>query len=183
MTVFRDHLFKLCEQAVDAVIRARADLRDAMDKNEDIALAAAMDRAAHTVPYAHWWIDVTRAIEQGGLDPMLALTNARTAARQSLLRAGQSTPGGSWFTIAQSHATTEATRRFYHDTAIFNVEAITGPGPATPSLTGTAYPAPPCTTATPSHQDTHPVWQPAINPRPALRPHPGPDTPPDPNRR
>ncbi|GAB2841637.1 hypothetical protein GCM10027176_51850 [Actinoallomurus bryophytorum] len=182
MTIFRDHLFKMCEQAVDAVIRARSDLRDAMDKHEDTALAAAMDQAAHTVPYARWWIDLTRTIEHGGLDPMIALTNARTAARQSLLQSGQPIPNRSWFTIAQSHATAEATRRFYHDTAIFNVEAITGPGPSAPSITGPAYPTPPRTTATPPHQATHPAWRPAINPGPVLRPHPGPDTPLDPNR-
>src|SRR5262249_8761383 len=98
MTTFRDHLFRQREEAADAVVQARADLRDAFDGNG--SLAAAMDQAAHVVPYARWWIELTDAIKYGGVDPMIALTNARTTARQALLQTTPPAPNGSWFAIA-----------------------------------------------------------------------------------
>jgi hypothetical protein len=86
---------------------------------------------------------------------------------------------GSWFDIAHDHAATEATRRFYHDTAIFNLDTIAGSGPAAPAITGTPRTDTPPHTAPLPPAPTSPTWRPAVGPAPALRPDTGPDTGPD----
>lgn len=177
MNAFCDHLYNLRDQALEDAMRARDDLTLVLDGCEDPKFAAAMERVAYAQPYARWWMAVTDEIEQGGLEAMAALTKVRTAARQALLRPCLA-PAGSWFNLARSHAVTEATRCFYHDTAIFNLDTITGTGPATPAITGTPRTVPHAT-AVPPHQATSPTWRPDSDPStPAIRPQTGPDTPP-----
>ncbi|GLY86052.1 hypothetical protein [Actinoallomurus iriomotensis] len=182
MNAFCDHLFNLRDQALDDAMRARADLTFVLDEGEDHKFAAAMSRVAHAQPYARWWMTVTDEIEHGGMDPMAALTKTRTTARQSLLQNGARRVGA-WFDIAQDHAAAEATRRFYHDTAIFNLDTITGTGSATPTITGTPRTDTPPHTAPPPPGPISPTWRPAVGPAPALRPDTGPDTPPATARR
>jgi hypothetical protein len=114
---------------------------------------------------------VTDEIEHGGLEAMAALTKVRTAARQALLQPCPA-PAGSWFNLARSHAATEAARRFYHDTTIFNLDTITGTGSATPAITGTPGTVPHAAAA-PQHRSTAaPGHQPHLAAR--QRPqHPG----------
>ncbi|WP_221639954.1 hypothetical protein [Actinoallomurus bryophytorum] len=146
-----------------------------MDESEDPKFARAMEHVAHAQPYARWWMAVTDEIEHGGLEAMAALTKVRAAARQALLLP-HPTPGDSWFNVAHSHAATEAARRFFRDTALFNLDTITGSESAAPAITGTGVPH---AAAAPPHQTTGPTWPPASgHGTPTVgQSHHGPDTP------
>jgi hypothetical protein len=139
MDTFCDHLFRLRDQALDEAMRSREELTLVLDESEDPKFARAMEHVAHAQPYARWWMAVTDEIEHGGLEAMAALTKVRAAARQALLLP-HPTPGDSWFNVAHSHAATEAARRFYRDTALFNLDTITGSESAAPAITGTVAP-------------------------------------------
>lgn len=166
MNEFREYLFDRRDQALDAAMHARGCLSDMLTECED-NLADAIAAVARLQPYARWWMTVTDHIEHGGLDPMAALTTARTAARQTLLL--RSSPRTACpFEHGQAVAQTEATRRFYTDTAEFNLEAITGSGHTTPSLT-------PAITTAPA---TKPTAAPTAGPGSLARP-----VPPIPGRR
>jgi hypothetical protein len=111
---------------------ARGHLVRLLDECED-NLAEAIADVARLQPYARWWMRVTDHIEHGGMDPVAALTAARTAARQTLLL--RSNPRTACpFEHGEAVAALEATRRFYNDTATLDLDAITRPGPATPTL-------------------------------------------------
>jgi hypothetical protein len=173
MDTFHHHLFNLRDQALEAAGHARHDLTLVLAECEDHRFAEAMERLAYAQPYARWWMRVTDEIEHGGLNPMTALTQVRTAARQALLNSYAARPR-SWFTIALDNGATEATRRFYHDTARFNLDTITGTGPAAPTVTRIPGMTGPSTGATPHRQATSPLRRSAINPGTADRPHTGP---------
>jgi hypothetical protein len=143
MNEFREHLIDRRDQALDAAMHARGRLSDMLTECED-NLADAMADVARLQPYARWWMAVTNEFEYGGLDPMAALTKARTNARQALL-AHTSPHTACFFTHGQSQAAIEATRRFYNETAFFNLDTITGTAPATPTITTTAPTAGPAT--------------------------------------
>lgn len=170
MNAFYDHLYNLRDQALEDAGRARDDLTHALDEYQESKFAWAMGQATYAQRYARWWMAVTDEIEHGGLDSMAALTKVRTAARQALLQ-NRITWGGSCFDVAYSYTVTEATHRFYNDTAQFNLDAITGTGPAAPIIAGSPGTASPSPGATPTHQATSPIGQPA-------RPYTGPDTSP-----
>ncbi len=150
MNDFREHLINRRDQAIDAAMEAHGRMTDLLIENEDTKLADAMADIARHQPYARWWIAVTDEFEQRGLDPMAALTKIRTRARSRLIQqAVPTTP--SLFRTAQELASIEAARRFFNDTAFFNIDALTTPGPAAPTVTTPPYgPGPAGPTAGPS---------------------------------
>lgn len=182
MNAFLDHLISLRDEALDAAMHARVHLTRVLEECEDSKFAQAMEQVAYCQPYARWWMRVTDEVEHGGLDPMAALTQARTAARRFLLQT-RLAPSVSLFSTAQMIAEMEAIRRFYEDTAFFNLETITGPGPETPTVTGTPPAAPPGTVTPPTGPATAPTGpaaRPAIGPAgPGQHPGAGPVTGPE----
>ena len=138
MHKFSHQLFRCRDQALQAAHLARRHLIRLLDHGAP-ELAAAMAEVTNRQAYANWWTSLTDHIEHGGQDPMTALTNARTAARQALL--DLPTPRHACpFTHSQALAALEATRRFYHDTAPHGIDAITDPQPPAPDAPSTARP-------------------------------------------
>lgn len=127
-----EHLLTRRDQALQATASARRQLIHLLEHGET-QLAAAIAEVCNRQAYDSWWKTVTDHIEHGGQHPMTALTNARTTARQVLL--DLTTPRQECpFAYGQAIAALEATRRFYHETNTLNLEAITHPQPATPTI-------------------------------------------------
>lgn len=123
MDAFRQYLIDRRDEALDAAGNARGHLIRLLDEG-DHHLAPAMEQVTTLQAYAAWWTAVTDHIDHGGLDPVTALATTRTTAHQLILSPPRRSPR-SMFDHAQSLAVLDAARRFYHDTARLDLDAIT----------------------------------------------------------
>ena len=129
MNAFVTHLSDRHEQAQEAAGEARSRLITILDEDGP-ALASAMAEVAFLDAYARWWTTVIHHIDHAGIDPVTALSHARTAARRTLLE--HTTPRLACpFEQGVAQASIEAARRFYRDTTTLDTITTTHHRPRT----------------------------------------------------
>lgn len=115
MEEFTQDLFTYRAQAVESARMATRHLVGLL-RDEGTDPIAAIANAIEWRAYARWWTSLTDHIEHDATDPATALATARANAHDALLNL-PAPHHACPFTNAHTIAVTEATRRFFHDTA------------------------------------------------------------------